>query len=97
MTTRSQKRKAVEQLVSIEQETPLSGNVQNENHEAGTSKSPKIQTENLDEIKATLRKEILPDLTKILAENQRELLKLIALVAKKQTTLTVTTESDSES
>ena len=34
MTTRSQKRKAVEQLVSIDQETPLSGNDQNENPRA---------------------------------------------------------------
>ena len=41
-------------------------------------------------------KEILSDLTKIIAENQKEMLKLMAPVAKKQT-LTVPEESDSES
>ena len=97
MTTRSQKRKAVEELVSVDQETPLSGNNQSENPVVGTSKSPKVQTENLEEISSSLRKEILSDLAKILAENQKEMLRLIAPVAKKQTTLTVPEESDSES
>ena len=49
MTTRSQKRKAVGKLVSAGQETPLNGNIQSENPVAGTSKSPKVRTENLKE------------------------------------------------
>ena len=48
MTTISQKRKAVEELVSVDQETPLNGNNQSENPVAGRSKSPKVQTENLE-------------------------------------------------
>ena len=63
----------------------------------GTSKSPKVHTENLEEMKSTLRKEIMSDLTKILAENQKEMFKLIAPVAKKQPALTVPEETDSES
>ena len=47
-------------------------------------------------MKPTLRKEILSDLTKVLAENQKEMLKVLAPVAKKQTTLTVPEESYSE-
>ena len=47
ITTRSQKRKVVEELVSAEIETPLAGNSQNINPVAGTSKSPKVHTENL--------------------------------------------------
>ena len=97
MTTRIQKRKAVEELVSAEIETPLAGNSQNINLVAGTSKSPKVHTENLEELKSTLRKEIMSDLTKILAENQEEILKLIAPVAKKQSALTVPEETDSDS
>ena len=85
MTTRSQKRKAVEQLVSTEIETPIPETNQNFNAVAGTSKSPRVLTENLEEIKSSLRKEIMSDLTKILAENQKELLKLIAPTVKKQT------------
>ena len=50
---------------------------------AGPSKSPRIQLENLDEIKTSLRKEVMSDLTKLLAENQKELLKLIAPMKKK--------------
>ena len=97
MTTRNQKRKAVEKLVSVDQETPLSGNNQSENLVAGTSKSPKFRTENLEEMKSTLRKKVLSDLTKILAENQKEMLKLMAPVIKKRATLTVPGETDSES
>ena len=97
MTTRNQKRKAVEKLVSVDQETPLSGNNQSENLVAGTSKSPKFRSENLVEMKSTLRKKILSDLTKILAENQKEMLKLMAPVVKKQATLTVPGETNSES
>ena len=97
MTARSQKRKAVEELAFADQEIPLSRNNQSENPVHGTSKSPKVQTENLEEVKATLGKEILSDLTKILPENQKGMLKLMAPVAIKQTTLTAPKESDSES
>ena len=72
-TTKSQKWKAVEELVSVDQETSLSGNNESKNPVAGTSKSPKVRTENLEELKSTLRKKILSDLTKILAENQKEM------------------------
>ena len=71
MTTRSQKRKAVEELVSTEMETPITEANQNLNPVVGTSKSPKVITENLEEIKSSLRKEIMSDLSKILAENQK--------------------------
>ena len=71
MTTRSQKRKAVEKLVSVDQKTPWARNNQRENPVVGTSKSPNVRTENLEEIKSTLRKEILSDLTKVLDENQK--------------------------
>ena len=54
MTTRSQKRKAVEELVSAEIETPLAGNSQNANPVAGSSKSPKVQTENLEKMNSAL-------------------------------------------
>ena len=83
MTTRGRKKKAVEELVSAEMENPLAGSSQKKNPVAGTSKSPKVHTENLKEMKSTLRKKITSDLAKILAENQKEMLKLIAPVAKK--------------
>ena len=97
MTTRSQKRKAIEELVSTEIETPITEVNQNLNPVAGSSKSPRVATENLEEIKSSLRKEIMSDLTKILAENQKEMLKLIAAPVKKQTVIATTEETDSES
>ena len=97
MTTRSHKRKAVEELVSTEIETPIPEANQNLNPVAGTSKSPRVLTENLEEIKSSLREEIMSDLTKILAENQKEMLKLIAPTSKKQTIITAIEETDSES
>ena len=97
MTTRSQKRKAVEELVSTEMETPMTEVNQNLNPVAGSSKSPRVITENLEEIKSSLRKEIMSDLTKILAENQKEMLKLIAAPVKKQTVMVATEETDSVS
>ena len=39
----------------------------------------------------------MSDLAKILAENQREMLKLIAPTTKKQTVITASVETDSES
>ena len=97
MTTRSQKRKAVEELVSTEMETPIAEVNQNLNPVAGSSKSPRIITENLEEIKSSLRKEIMSDLTKILAKNQKEMLKLIAAPVKKQIAIATAEETDSES
>ena len=97
MTTRSQERKTVEELVSTEIETPKPETSQNLNPVAGTSKSPRVLTENLEEIKSSLRKEIMSDLTKILAENQKGMLKLIAPPVKKQTIITATGETYSES
>ena len=83
MTTRSQKRKAVAEMVSGEFEASVAGNNQPEILIAGPSKSPRVQPENLDEIKTSLRKEIMSDLAKMLAENQKEMLKVIAPVNKK--------------
>ena len=97
MTTRSQKINAVEELVSTEIKTPIPETSENLNPVAGTSKSPRVLTENLEEIKSSLRKEIMSDLTKILAENQKEMLKLIAPTSKKQTVITASVETDSES
>ena len=96
MTTRSQKRKATEELVSTEIDTPMPETSQNLNPVVGASKSPRVLTENLEEIKSSLRKEIMSDLTKILAENQKEMLKLIAPTTRKQTVITASEETDSE-
>ena len=59
-----QKRKAVEELVSADQETSLSKNNQSENPVVGTMESPKVQTEYLVEKKSTLGKGIQSDFTK---------------------------------
>ena len=96
MTTRSQKRKTIEELVSTEIETPIPEANQNLNPVAGTSKSPRILTENLEEIRSSLRREIMSDLTKILAENQKEMLKLIAPVTKKHAEARASEETDSD-
>ena len=82
MTTMSQKRKAVEELVSRDIETPITENNLELNLIAGPSKSPKLLLENLDKMKTSLRKEIMSDLNKILAENQKEILKLIGPTSK---------------
>ena len=55
-----------------------------------------FEPENLDEIKTSLRKEILSDLSKILAEYQTEMLKLIAPLSKKRLICTNDQDSDSE-
>ena len=96
MTTRSQKRKAVAELVSGDFETPVNENITSEDLIAGPSKTLRIEPENLDQIKTSLRNEILSDLSKILAENQKEMLKLIALSSKKRPLCTNDQESDSE-
>ena len=87
MTTRSQKRKAVAELVSGESEVSTAEKNQTESYVAGPSKSLKFQSEKLDDIKTSLRKEIMSNLTKILAENQTEMLKLAAPSVKKPVTL----------
>ena len=82
MTTRSQKRKAVAELASGDFEASVTENSPPENLIASSTKSPRIQPENLNEIKTSLRKEIMSDLAKMLAENQKEMLKLIAPLKK---------------
>ena len=97
MTTRSQKRKAVAELASGEFETPRAYNNQPENLVAGPSKSSRVQPENLEEIKTSLRKEIMSDLAKMLAENQKEMMKLVAPITKKKSsTHQNAQDSDSE-
>ena len=96
MTTRSQKRKAVAELVSGDFETSVTENFPPETLVASSSKIPRIESEGLAEIKTSLRKEIMSDLTKILAENQKEMLKLIAPLNKKQTVHMNVQDSDSE-
>ena len=51
MTTRSQKQKAVAELVSGEFKVSVAENSQSENLIAGPSKTPTVETENLDEKK----------------------------------------------
>ena len=87
MTSTCQRRKAVAELVSGEFEASSVQNNQIETYFAGPSKSPKIQSEKLDEIKTSLRKGIMFDLTMVFAENQKEALKLIAPVVEKPATL----------
>ena len=62
MTTRSQKGKAVEELLSGEFESSYvknSNNIGTEQHLETSSKSPKLQNENLDDLKTSLRKETI--------------------------------------
>ena len=56
----------------------------------------RIEPENLDEIKTSLRKEILSDLSKILAENQKQMLKLITPSCEKRLICTNDQHSGSE-
>ena len=83
MTTRNQKRKAVEELVSRSLETPIAEINKPETFVADPSESHRIHPENIDEIKTSFRTEIMSDFTKVLAENQKEMLKLIVPVTKK--------------
>ena len=96
MTTRSQKRKAVAELVSGDFETPVVEDNLAENLVAGHSKNPRVETESLEEIKTSLRREIMSNLTKILAENQEEIFKLIAPLNKKRSASVNIQDSDSE-
>ena len=88
MTTTSQKRKAVAELVSGDFEVSVTENYPSEHLVASSSKVPRVEPESLVEIKTSLRKEIMSDVTKILAENQNEMLKLIAPLNKKQSVRT---------
>ena len=94
--TRSQKKKAVAELVSEDFEASLAENNSTENLIASSSKNPRHEPENLEEIKTTLRKKIMSDLTRILAENQKEMLKLIAPVSKKRPVSSNIQDSDSD-
>ena len=71
MTTRSKKRKAVAELVSGEFEASVAEKIQAGNLIADRSKTLRVQPENLDEIKTSLRKEILFGLAKMIAESQK--------------------------
>ena len=68
-----------------------------ENLVAGPRKFPRMQPEKLNEIKTSLRKEIMSDLTKFPAYNQKEMLKLIAPVIKKTSFVQNLENFDSES
>ena len=96
MTPGTQKEKAVAELVSGDFEVSGDENIQSEIHVACSNKSPKMQPEKLDEIKTSLRKEIMSDITKILAEAQEEMLRLIAPTTNKATILVNLENSDSE-
>ena len=91
MTNRSQKRKAVAELVSGEFESSVAENNSSENLVRGPSKTLRVEPENLDEIKTSLRKETMSDLTMILSENQKEMPKLIAPLSTPQNSLYVWT------
>ena len=82
MTPRSQKRKAVAELVPGDFEASVAEDNPSEDLVAGPSKTPRVEPENLEEIKTSLRKEIISDLAKVLAKNQKELLKLLAPLKK---------------
>ena len=88
--------KAVAELVSGDFEISVAENSPSENLIAGSNKVPRVEPECLDEIKTSLRNENMSDLTKILAQNQKEMLKLIAPLNKKQTVRTNVQDSDSE-
>ena len=96
MTTRNHKRKAIVELVSGEFETSLAENNLAENLVARCSKTSRTEPEDLNEIKASLRKEILSDLSKILAENQKEMFELIAPLKKERVVSLENQDSDSE-
>ena len=96
LTTRSQKRKAVAELVSGQIETSSAENGRIENCVAGPSLSAELQSGKLDEIKTSLRKKIMSDLTKILADNQEKMLKLTVPAVKTPIILQNVGNSDSE-
>ena len=96
MTTRSQTKRAVAELFSGNFETSIAENIPSQDLITSSSKTLRTETENLDEIKTSLRKKILADLTKQLAENQKEMLKLIAPLSRKRPISTNDQDTDSE-
>ena len=96
MTTRSQKRKTITELTSGELEVSLTENNLAENLVASCGKTTRTEPGDLNEIKASLRKEILSDLRKKMAENQKEMFKLIAPLNKKRVVSLENQDSDSE-
>ena len=99
MSTRSQKREAVEVLVSVEFEPTVdnSENIALEQVPGPSNlQSPKIRRENLDEIETSLSTEVMSGLAKILAENQKEVLRLIAPAVKRKNIPEVVSDTDSE-
>ena len=96
ITTRIQKRKAVAELISGEFEASVAENCLLENLVAGPSKTLTVEPENFEKIKTSLRKEIISDLTKVLAENQKEMLKLKAPLYKRQPIRLNDQDADSE-
>ena len=82
MTTRKQKRNEVAELVSGEIENSVTENNQPKNLIAGPSESPRVHPENLEEIKSSLKKEVMAVLAKILAENQKKTMKHVVPIAK---------------
>ena len=96
MTTRSQKRNAVAELVFGQFEASVAENSRSENLIAGPGQTFRVEPENLDEIKTSSRKKIMSDLTKTIAENQKEMLKLIAPLNRKLPVHLNERDSDSE-
>ena len=96
MTTRSEKRKAAVGLFPARLETLLADNSQAEDLKPGRRKNPRTHSENLDDIKLSLRKGIMSNFTKILAENRNEMLKLIATTIKNPTGSQALENTDSE-
>ena len=95
MTFRSQKRKAVEKIVSGEFETPVTEDSQPENRISGLV-NPVEQPENLEEMKKYLRKQLMSDLGKIFAQNQKERMKPVAPIDKKSSAHQNAQDADSE-
>ena len=71
-------------------------NNQSENLIAGPSKSPSVQPENLEEVKTSFGKEIMSNLAKMMAENQKEMMKLIVPMTDKKSVHQNIQDSDSE-
>ena len=61
-----------------------------------SSISPRVQPENLEVTKTYLRKEIMFDLAKLLAENKKEMIKLVAPITTKSSAHQNAQDSDSE-
>ena len=96
MTTRNQKKKAVTELVSGEFEASVAENNSPENLTAGPSETLKVEPKNLVEMKKSFREEVMSDLTKILIENQKEMLKLIGPLSRKRPIHLEDRDTDSE-